>query len=277
VLTQPLRTHGVRAATVDDAASVLPLYERQYGPVTGSFMRTVELQAHWLKFRPPDNPLWMAVHPDGHLEGYLSLRSTDDRLQAFELAADNWTAALALMRYHAQRLEGPDAPATLRYRLPPAAPVLQWIVDHLEVIDTSHWDHPADEWVVRSQTFHHRDAGWMARLVDLTTLAQAMLPEWQERWRRSLSHWSGDVLLMVGDESCGLRIEGGEIRLAEQPSGAAEVIQLAPEVFTQIVFGYRPIDEGIQRQGKVVSRELLDVLNVLFPGGHTWITASDWF
>ena len=66
-------------------------------------------------------------------------------------------------------------------------------------------------------------------------------------------------------------------QLAEQPSGAAEVIQLAPEVFTQIVFGYRPIDEGIQRQGKVVSRELLDVLNVLFPGGHTWITASDWF
>jgi hypothetical protein len=37
------------------------------------------------------------------------------------------------------------------------------MIDHLEVLDTWHWKHPADEWVVRCQTYHHRDAGWMAR------------------------------------------------------------------------------------------------------------------
>jgi len=277
ILAQPKSTHTVRAATVEDAVSVLALYERHFGAFTGSFTRSAELQAHRLIYRPPGNPLWLAVHPDGHSEGYLSLRSTDDRSQALELAADNWAAASALMQYHAQLLEGTDAPATLRYRLPPAAPVLQWIVDHLEILDTSHWHHPADEWVVRSQTFYHRDNGWMARLVDLSTLAQAMLPEWQARWRRALSHWSGNVLLKVGDESCGLEIEGSEIQLAERSSSAVEAIQLTPESFTQIVFGYRPIALVVQQHGKLVSSELLAVLNVLLPVGHTWIPASDWF
>ncbi len=277
ILAQPQSSHAVRVATVDDAASILGLYERHFGSLTGSFVRTVEQQIHRLRYRLPDNPIRVAVHPDGRIEGYLSLRSTDDRSQASELATDSWAAALALMRYHTQLLEGADAPVALRYRLPPASPILQWIVDHLEVPDTSHWDHPADEWVVRSQTFHHRDAGWMARLVDLTTLAQAMLPEWQIRWRKSLSHWTGKVLLKVGDESCCLQIEGSEIRLIEESGNAVEVIEFTPEVFTQVVFGYRPIALTMQNQGRPISSELLKVLNVLFPVGHTWITASDWF
>ena len=221
--------------------------------------------------------MWLAIHPDGDIEGYLSLGRPDERSQVREIAADNWTATLALMQYHARLMDGAHAPATLLYRLPPASPILQWIVDHLEVVDTSHWRHPADEWVVRSQTFHHRDAGWMARLVDLRTLAEAMLPELQARWRRSLSYWSGNVVLKVGNESLCLQIEGKEVRLGEQGSGAAEMLELSPESFTQFVFGYRSIDLAVQEQGRPVSRELLNVLSILFPTGHTWITASDWF
>ena len=277
ILAQPQSTHAVRAATHDDAADVLALYERHYGPFSGSFTRTVEQQTHRLTYRRPDISLWLAVHPDSHIEGYLSLRSIDDLPQAFELAADNWAATLALLQYHAQLVEDADAPATLRYRLPPASPVLQWIIDHLEILDTSHWQHPADEWVVRSQTFHHRDNGWMGRLVDLSTLAQAMLPEWQARWRSSLSHWIGNVLLTVGYESCHLQIEGNELRLVKEAIGPVEAIQLAPEIFTQIVFGYRPIASAVHQHGKLINSELLAVLNVLFPVGHTWIPASDWF
>ena len=277
VLEQPQSTHEVQAATKEDAASVLALYNRHYGPFTGSFMRTIEQQTHRLQHRQSDNPLWLAVHPDGFSEGYLSLRSSADRSQALEMAADNWAAALALLRHHAQLLEGPAAPSTLRYRLPPEAPILQWMIDHLEVLDTSHWKHPADEWVVRSQSFHHRDAGWMARLVNLPTFSQAMLPEWQERWRRSLSHWSGNVLLTVGDESCILHFEGSELRLVNQVIDAVEVIQLTPELFIQVVFGYRPVGWAVHQHRQFVNRDLLPVLNVLFPEGHTWIPASDWF
>jgi len=277
ILAQPLSAHTVRPSTQDDAEGLLALYNRHYCPFTGSFMRTVEQETHRLQHRSPDNPLWLAINSDGHPQGYLSLQSGTDRSQARELATDNWSSALALLRHHARLLDGPAAPSTLHYPLPLTAPALQWMIDHLEVLDTSHWEHPTDEWVVRSQSFHHRDAGCMARLVHLPTLAQALLPEWQTRWRRSLSHWSGDVLLIVGEEQCILRIDGTELHLVDQPASATEAIQLTPQAFIQILFGYRPVAYALDQHGQSIKGNLRSVLNVLFPLGHTWIPGSDWF
>ncbi len=277
ILDQPESSHTVRTATRQDAASVLALYERHYGPFSGSFTRTLEQQIHRLQHQPADNPVWLAVDPNGQIEGYLTLRTGAYRFQASELAVENWDAARALLRHHARLVEGPDMPSTLLYLIPPTAAVLQDMIDHLEVPDTSHWQHPADEWVVRSQTFHHRNAGWMARLLDLTTVAQAMLPEWQERWHRSLANWTGSVLLRVGDEGCLLQIEGSDLRLVNLGINRAEVIQLTPEIFTQLLFGYCPIASAIDQHRTLMRDDLPAVLNVLFPTGHCWIPASDWF
>src|SRR5947209_7182217 len=62
ILAQPQSTHKVRAATPEDAVSILTLYDRHYGPFSGSFTRTIEQQIHRLQYRPSDNPLWLAVH-----------------------------------------------------------------------------------------------------------------------------------------------------------------------------------------------------------------------
>ena len=277
ILAQPPSTHSVRPATLDDAASVLALYDRHYSSYTGSFTHTVEQQAHRLRFRSSENPLLLAVDPAGQPQGYLALQYGADRSQAQELTADNWSAALALLQHHAHLLEGPGAPAILRYRLPPMALVLQWIIDHLEVPDTSHWKETAEGWAVLSQSYHHRNAAWMARLVHLPTLAQAILPEWQARWRRSLAHWSGKVPLVVGEEACTLRIDDTEIRLVDQPVTSADAVRLTPLAFTQIVFGYRPVAWALQQSEQPIESDLLSVLNVLFPFGNAWIPASDWF
>ncbi len=207
----------------------------------------------------------------------MTMRSGAFRFKATELAVNNWAAGCALLRHHAQLLAGPDAPATLQYLIPPLAPVLQEMIDHLEVPDTSHWQNPADEWVIRSMTFHHRDAGWMARLVDLPTVTQAMLPEWQRRWCRSLAHWSGTILLHVGDASCMLKIDGTELRLVDSGSDETEVLQLTPALFTQVLFGYRSIASAIGQQGMPLREDVHTVLNVVFPTGHCLIPASDWF
>jgi predicted N-acetyltransferase YhbS len=277
IMALPLSTHTVRPVKQDDAESVLALYNHHYGPITGSFTRTVEQQTYRLQHRSLDNPILLAINPDGHPQGYLSLQSGADRTQARELAVDNWPAALALLQHHALLLDSPAAPTILRYRLPLTAPALQWMIEHLEVFDTSNWEHPADEWVVRSQSFHHRDTGWMARVVHLPTLDHALLPEWQARWRRSLSHWSGDVVLIVGEERCTLRIDGTELQLVDQPIRAADIIQMTPQTFIQILFGYRPVAWAVQKHSQSINGDLLSVLNVLFPSGHTWIPASDWF
>lgn len=277
ILAQPLSTHTVRAATQDDAENVLILYDSHYGPFTGSFIRTLDQQTYHLQHQSPDNPLLLAINPKGHPQGYLSLWSGANRSQARELAADNWPAALALLQYHALLLDSSPESPNLQYRLPLTAQELQWIIDHLEVFNTASWEHPADEWVVRSQSFHHRDAGWMARLVHLPTLAQALLPEWQARWNRSLSHWSGNVLLIVDDEQCILHIDRTELELVDQPMGESDTFQITPQAFIQILFGYRSVSWVVDQQNQPIKSDLLSVLNVLFPLDHTWIPTSDWF
>ncbi len=161
--------------------------------------------------------------------------------------------------------------------MPSSSSVAQWMVEHLEVIDISTWDNPTFGWAVREQTFRHRNAGWMARLVCLPALTQAMLPEWQARWQRSLALWSGDVSLIVGDESFTLRIAGTHLQLLDALSTTTNTLSLTPQAFTQAVFGYSPITRVPQQREHSLPNDLATVLTILFPTGQTWIPASDWF
>jgi hypothetical protein len=151
------------------------------------------------------------------------------------------------------------------------------MVENLEVVDISAWDNPTFGWVVREQTFRHRHAGWMARLVSLPALTRAMLPEWQARWQRSLARWSGDLSLVVGDEAFTLRFVGTDLQLLDAPGTAANALSLTPQAFTQVVFGYCPIASAIQQRAYPLPGDLATVLTILFPTGQTWIPASDWF
>lgn len=277
VLAHPASTYSVRPATMDDVGSVLALYQRQYSPYTGSFKRTLERQIHILQYRSSQNPLLLAIDPSEQARGYLMLSRDEEHPQALEIAADDWLAAVALLQHHARLLEGPNAPTALNYRLPLTDPVVQWMIDNLEVPDTTMWRHPADEWGTRSQSFHHRYAGWMARLVHLPTLAQEILPEWQARWQRSLAHWSGEIALVVDEEVCTLHIDGSKLTLVEPSRSSAHKIHLTMQEFVQILFGYRPISQMLKKSELVISNDLLSVLNILFPASHTWIPASDGF
>lgn len=53
IMALPSSPYRVRPATVDDAASALALYQRQYHPYSGSFVRTLERQIHLLQHRSP--------------------------------------------------------------------------------------------------------------------------------------------------------------------------------------------------------------------------------
>jgi predicted N-acetyltransferase YhbS len=277
VLAQSHGVHSVRPATLDDAADVLALYERQYGPYTGSFTRSLEGQVHQLKYRSAQNPLLLAIDPDGQPQGYLALSRGEEHPQALEIAADNWSATIALLQHHARLLAGPDAPTSLRYRLSPATPMLQWMIDKLEVPDTSLWRHPADEWSVRSQSYHHRYAGWMARLAHLPTLVRQLVPEWQARWHRSLAQWSGDISLLIGNEAFTIQIDGPTLRLMEQPGTSQHTVKLTSQAFTQLIFGYRSANQGVAQEKQSLPGDVQAVLNILFPSGHAWIPSSDAF
>jgi GNAT superfamily N-acetyltransferase len=271
ILATPASNYSVRACTVDDAEATLKLYNQQYGSYTGCFVRTLEQQRYRLQTSSPANVVAQAA--DGTVQGYLS--GFDGNI-AHEPAANNWEALLALMQHHAAMFkENETPPATLRHRLPVHDRLVQWMLDHLEVPDTSHWQHPAEEWVLRAESYHHRHAGWMARIVHLPTLLQSILPELQARWQRGLAQWHGRVILSIGGDLCVLHIDGRQITLgdSEHVTAGIEAIQITPQAFTQLLFGYRSVAQAVPD----TSDELLAVLSVLFPTGHAWLARSDWF
>jgi hypothetical protein len=286
ILALPESPCTVRRSRLSDASSLLALYERHVGLSTGSFERTLEQQIHWMQHLEPEK-LLVALDPDDQVRGYLFLAATQAQgpfflagTQVWELVVEDWPAAVALLQYHALLVEGEvstTAPVSFLYSVPPMSPLTDFLVEHLEVVDISTWDMPVLGWAVRKQTFCHRHAGWMARLVNLPALMRAMLPEWQDRWQRSLAHWSGDVSLMVGNEAFSLRIEGSDLQLLATPSTTAKVLLLTPQAFTQVVFGYCPITSVMQTNSRLLSSDLATVLTILFPTGQTWIPASDWF
>ncbi|HEY7417086.1 MAG TPA: GNAT family N-acetyltransferase [Ktedonobacteraceae bacterium] len=276
--------YTVRRSRLSDAASLLALYERHPGLYTGSFERSIEQQTHWMQHLGPKK-LLVATNPADQVRGYLFLAATQARgpfflagTQVWELVADDWPATVALLQYHVQQVEGKvSTPETFLYSIPPMSPLTDLLVKNLEVVDISTWDMPVFGWAVREQTFHHRHTGWMARLVNVPALVQAMLPEWQGRWQRSLAHWSGDVSLMVGDEAFTLRIEDSNLQLLAAPSITAKALLLTPQAFTQVVFGFCSIDRVLQQHEHSLPSDLATVLTILFPTGQTWIPTSDWF
>jgi predicted N-acetyltransferase YhbS len=278
--------YTVRRSRLSDATSLLALYERHLGLYTGSFERSIEQQTHWMQHLEPEK-LLVAIAPADQVRGYLFLAAAQARgpfflagTQVWELVVDDWPAAVALLQYHVRLVEGEistTTPETFLYSIPPMSPLAGFLVENLEVVDISTWYMPVFGWAVREQTFHHRHAGWMARLVNVPALAQAMLPEWQARWQRSLAHWSGDVSLMVGDEAFTLRIEGSDLQLLAAPTITAKALLLTPGSFTQVVFGSCPIGRVLQQRGHSLPSDLATVLTILFPTGRTWIPTSDWF
>jgi GNAT superfamily N-acetyltransferase len=271
--------YAVRPATFDDAAVLLALYQRHYGSCVGSFARTLEQEQHQLAGRlATHNPPLLALGPDGQAAGYLFFPWGPDRSRAVEVAADSLSAVMGLLQYHTRLLDTLAEPsAELFWRVPSDSPTVYLLIDHLLTSEVSTRVDPSRSWSVQSQTYHHADTGWLARPGSMQALAEAMLPEWQERWQRGAAHWSGALAFAIGDEPFALDVSSAGIRLLEQIPAQAATVALTPQAFTQMLFGYRPVTWALQPGGQSLPDDLLLALQTLFPPVQTWIAGSDDF
>ncbi len=269
----------VRPATFDDAAVLLALYQRHYGPYVGSFARTLEQEQRQLSGRlATQNPPLLALDADGQPAGYLLFPWGPDRSRAVEVAANSLPAVAVLLQEHARLLEGmPEPPTDLLWRVPSDSPTVYLLIDHLLDSERSTGGSASRSWSVQSQTYHHADTGWLARPGSVQALAEAMLPEWQERWRQSAARWSGALTVAPGDEGFTLEVSQAGVRLLETPPAQAYTLSLTAQMLTQVLFGYRPLAWALAQAGQSVPDDLLPALKALFPPVQTWIAGSDDF
>ncbi len=255
----------VRLAELPDASALLAHYLEHHGASMCSFAppRTVERQVHYLKNWFQENIPLVALNGEGKPEGYLLLSRRRGWLYAYEVAANTWPAVLALLQYHNNLYAAePESPAEFSWPLPLTDSTYFLLADHLPM---------------RSEIATYPDGGWMARMVSFSALVQSLLPLWQDRWQKHPLEWTGVLALAVGEERCILDLSPSLVRLVDRLSSEEQEVRFSQQVFTQLVFGFRPITWAAIQAGQHIPAELVPILDTFFPYKQSWIAGSDYF
>jgi hypothetical protein len=140
--------------------------------------------------------------------GYLVLRRHGARSHAFEVAADSWEAALALLQTHAEALGETDSSDALCWPLPLTGTTYYLLADYLEL---------------RSIVTSIPRAQWMARPGSIVTLAEGLLSHWQAQLRRAPLAQPLRLRHVIGDEEFTLEMAGEAVELATPRRGDRSV------------------------------------------------------
>ncbi len=267
ILAQPRSPYTVRQATFEDIPALFALYKRHYGAYAGSFERDLAFQERQFHHRGTLKP-FVAVDTRDGVQGYFMRYRRGDSMGTYEVAANDWDSALALLQKNAQLVaesyQG-EGEAEVSWPLPVDSETYYLLSDHLPL---------------RSQVRQTPDADWMARTGHLPTLIDALLPLWNERWQRYNAGRSGALAVTVEGETFLLGADGMAIHLLDPMTSsahAARQVTMSQQIFTQVLFGYRPIWWAARQVGQTIGEDLHGVLDILFSQTHTWIAGSDAF
>ena len=270
---QPASPYTIRDATPDDALAMLDLYQRHFGSYTGSFERDKRHQEHVLRYRSNMAPV-LALDATNTPRGYMMLFRQPDSYYAFEVAADDWPATLALLQQYLKlNVQVNNACSEVSWELPLNSPTFYALTDHLHAM---------------TRISHHPDADWMARIGDTSTLVEAMIPAWKTHWlnRPHALEWSGTLAISIDDTGYSsmshflLGLDATGVYLLDQMTStthAAQSIRLSQQVFTQLLFGYRPVSWATRQEGQHIPENIQPILTALFPIGNAWIAGTDSF
>lgn len=266
IQAQAASPYSVRQATFEDIPALLELYQRHYASYPAAFERGRVFQERLFHDRGWMKP-YLAINSKGMVHGHIMLNVQPQIPAAYEVAADDWDATLALLQQHARLVQ--DRPAeensTISWPLPTNSYTYYLLSDRFQV---------------RSQVTHTPDADWMARIGHLPTLIDALLPLWNERWQQHSPIRSGVLALTIEDTSFLLGADAMGIHLLDPMTSsayAARQIKVSQQVLTQLLFGYRPVSWAIKQQGQIIAEDLHSILDILFPQTPAWIAGSDAF
>ena len=256
---QPASSYRVRAATEQDATSLLALYQTHYN----RFERSSDVQLEALQSRLPHNPPWLACDEFDQPQGYLILPEKLDSGRAREVVATNWPATLTLLHHHAALV--------MQLAAPPMELFWPRPFDHKETFEV------ADNLAVQWQVYGVPDGEWMACVPEISRLVGLLEAEWSERWRRCGRTWHGRLTQIVGDYAFTLEVEGDKLRLLEQVDLSATTLHLHSSTFLKLLFGWRSVAWAKRRPHTQIPEEVVALAEALYPTERLWFPPSDEF
>lgn len=114
----------------------------------------------------------------------------------------------------------------------------------------------------------------MGRIIHLQPLMKKLVPEFEKRLS-DVGYAKSESLLLETDMGVvGLQIRRGQVRVCDRGTTKVKMPQL---VLTQLVMGYRDVDDILLKNEVVIPKKALPVLRGLFPRTHGYMWWSDRF
>lgn len=261
-------SYTVREANVEDAPAVLALYQQHFAPYLASFAptRTLQRQQYLLcDGLDVGQKVLLVCNARQEVQGYLWLTRRLGEWQAQEVVAEDWPATLALLQAHMRLLESEGTSfEELWWTIPPTDATFYLLAEHFPV---------------RSGQITYPNRGWMARPVHLQTLLSDLLPLWQGYWqqRTRTIDWSGTIAFALDNTTWHLTIGPDHLYWNDKPQVSQVPLKLSQRLFTQLIFGFRPVSWIAAQTGQEIPEALFPVLDVLFPLRQAWVAGSDFF
>lgn len=270
---QPASPYIIRVATPDDTPALLDMYQRHYSSYTGSFERDETYQKHLLRHRFNTPPI-VTLDANNTPRGYMLLLQHGNTYDAIEVATDDWSATLALLQHHLNiNVQTNNEYQEISWPLPLNSRTFYMLADRIHTV---------------TRISHKPDAGWMARVGDVPSLVEAMIPAWKIHWlhRPHTLEWSGTLAISIDDAGYSgishflLGLDATGVYLLDQMTStthAAQSVRVSQQIFMQLIFGHRPVSWAARQKGQHIPENIQPVLDALFPTGNGFIPGSDAF
>lgn len=240
----PLRTRGraVRKSKAADAPGLARLYNKMNLSRSGTAHRSARDFSH------VRDQVYVLRDNRGRITGYSVHEDEVDqdggRFHVWELEAESlagYVALLAKLTDRASRLE--------------ATSVNIWTIENHPVRDV------ARRFRANYVSYHNRDAGGMARLVHLGTLARQILPELSQRW---LAHEIHEPGLTIETDVGQIRLRSTRSGLELTDRGVGCRVAVGQAHLMQMIFGYRRPEDVLEDEPSRPSVRAARLLYALF-------------
>ena len=117
----------------------------------------------------------------------------------------------------------------------------------------------------------------MGRIIQLDRLFQKLEPELQRRWAQGQAVFSGLLAMETDTGTVGIRLQGRKLTLTSRVTPRAARVKLSQLRLTQLIMGYRSIDDLALEKDVTTPIALLPVLDTIFPRKQGYMWWSDRF
>jgi predicted acetyltransferase len=246
-----------------DWPALLDIYQQNNRTRTGTLLRH---PAQWKGYR--HGTQWtsrvethVARDGDAAITGYLAFDTARDAFRVGDLGYRTPAVFPTLLAAMAEQ-SGQRGLEEFQIRLPP--------------------DHPFTLFCRRCGgtvlTAYERNAGGMARIINLRSLLEKLTPLLTERLRGTgFAAISGALQLRTDLGTVTLKVERGEVQATDDDSSPRWRVTIPQMRLTQLVFGYRGVDDVALEPDVDIPADAAPLLAILFPVGHPWMYVPDWF